>query len=86
MRSYEVTHSLIPTLRLSAQSILCDVLTSLLIAFFFRIGELAAKGATSGGVLVQYSNLRFLTPQGSILMIKITITKFKIHRRPFDIL
>ena len=54
---------------------------------FSRIGELAAKSATSGGTVVQYSNLRFLTQQGSVCMIKITITNFKRNtaHSPFDI-
>lgn len=42
VRSYGITHSLIPTLQLSTHAILYDVLTSLLIAtVFFLIGELA---------------------------------------------
>ena len=55
---------------------------------FFRIGELAAKSTTSGGAVVQYSNLRFLTQQGSVCMSKITITNFKHNtdHSPFDIL
>ena len=40
-------------------------------AFFFRIGKLAAKSVTSGGAVGQYSNLRFLAQQGSVNMIKI---------------
>ena len=44
-----------------------------LLAFygFFRIGELAAKSANSGSPVVQYNQLRFLTQQGNVHMIKI---------------
>lgn len=50
-----------------------------LLAFygFFWIGELAAKSATSGGAVVQYNKLRFVTQKGIVHMIKITITNFK---------
>ena len=64
--------------------------TMFLIAFygFFRISELAAKNANSGGSVVQFSDMRFLTHDGNIHMLKITITKFKHNtdKRPFVIL
>ena len=55
---------------------------------FFRISELAAESANSGSGVVQYNQLRFLTQEGNVHMIKITITQFKHNtkNRPFDIL
>ena len=55
---------------------------------FFRIGKLAAKSTSACGSVAQYSRMRFLSHQGSIPMIKITITNFKHNtdKRPFDIL
>ena len=55
---------------------------------FFRIGKLAAKSTSAGGSAAQYNSMRFLSHQGSIRMIKITITNFKHNtdKRPFDIL
>ena len=61
-----------------------------LLAFFgfFRMGELAAKSTNSGGAVVQYNQLHFLTQKGNVHMIKISITQFKHNtsNRPFDIL
>lgn len=56
----------------------------------FRIGELAAKNANSGGSIsvAQLSAMRFLTLEGNIHMLKITIPNFKYNtdKRPFVIL
>ena len=61
-----------------------------LIAFygFFWIGELATRNANSGGSVVQFSDMRFLTHGGNIHMLKTTITNFKHNtaKRPFVIL
>ena len=90
--SQPVLHKLVGSLSHTNSSAFYRTLFSamFLIAFygFFRIGELAAKNASSGGAVVQYSNLRFLTQQGSVCMIKITITNFKHNtdHSPFDIL
>ena len=55
---------------------------------FFRIGKLAAKRTSAGGSVAQYNGMRFLSHQGSIRMIKITITNFKHNtdKLPFGIL
>lgn len=55
---------------------------------FFRIGELATKTTKGSDDVVQYEDIRFLTRNGQIQMVKITIRKFKhnANRLPFDIL
>ena len=90
--SQPVLHKLVESLSHTNSSAFHRTLFSamFLLAFygFFRIGELAAQSATSGGAVVQYRNLRFLTQQGSVCMLKITITNFKHNtdHSPFDIL
>ena len=90
--SQPVLHQLVGSLGRTASSAFQRTLYSamFLLAFygFFRIGELAAKSANSGGTVVQYNQLRFLTRTGNAHMIKITITKLKHNTTnlPFDIL
>ena len=89
--SRPVLHALVGSLNHNNSSAFHRTLFSMfLIAFygFFRIGELAAKNANSGGSVVQFSDMRFLTQDGNIHMLKITITNFKHNtdKRPFVIL
>lgn len=90
--SRPVLHKLVGSLGHTTLSAFQRTLSSamFLLAFygFFRISELAAKSANSGSAVVQYNQRRFLTQQGNVHMIKITITKFKHNatNRPFDIL
>ena len=90
--SKPVLHALVGSLNPNNSSAFHRTLfsTMFLIAFygFFRIGELAAKNANSGGSVVQFSDMRFLTHDGNIHMLKITITNFKHNtdQRPFVIL
>ena len=89
--SRPVLHALVGSLNHNNSSAFHRTLFSMfLIAFygFFRIGELAAKNANSGGSVVQFSDMRFLTHDGNIHMLKITITNFKHNtdKRPFVIL
>ena len=90
--SRPVLHALVGSLNHNNSSAFHRTLfsTMFLIAFygFFRIGELAAKNANSGGSVVQFSDMRFLTHDGNIHMLKITITNFKHNtdKRPFVIL
>lgn len=90
--SRPVLHELVGSVHHTSSSAFQRILFSavFLMAFygFFRIGELAAKSTNAGGSVVQYSNMRFLTQQGLIHMVKITITNFKhnTNNRPFDIL
>ena len=55
---------------------------------FFRIGELAAKNVDSGGDVLQYDDLCFISSNGSISMAKLTIRKFKHNtaNKAFEIL
>jgi len=61
-----------------------------LVAFYglFRIGELTAKSTSLAHSVVQYRNLAFLSRDGHIHTVKITISEYKHNasRRPFDIL
>ena len=90
--SRPVLHELVGSLGHTTSSAFQRTLYSamFLLAFFgfFRIGELAAKSTNSGGAVVQYNQLHFLTQQGNVHMIKIRITQFKHNtsNRPFDIL
>ena len=72
--SRPVLHALIGSLNHNNSSAFHRTLfcTMFLIAFygFFRIGELAAKNANSGGSVVQFSDMRFLTHDGNIHMLK----------------
>ena len=89
--SQPVLHKLVGSLScqlfgFSSYNVLCDVLTSIL--WLFLMMELATRSATSGGAEAQYSNLRFLTQQGSVCMTKTTVTNFKHNtdHSPFHIL
>ena len=90
--SRPVLHELVGSLGHTTSSAFQRTLYSamFLLAFFgfFRIGELAAKSTNSGGAVVQYNQLHFLTQKGNVHMIKIRITQFKYNtsNRPFDIL
>ena len=90
--SRPVLHALVGSLNHNNSSAFHRTLfsTMFLIAFygFFRIGELAAKNANSGSSVLQFSDMRFLTHDGNIHMLKITITNFKHNtdKRPFVIL
>ena len=55
---------------------------------FFRIGELAVKNVDSGGDVLQYDDLCFISSNGSISMAKLTIRKFKHNtaNKAFEIL
>ena len=55
---------------------------------FFRIGELAAKNVDSGGDVLQYDDLCFISSNGNISMAKLTIRKFKHNtaNKAFEIL
>ena len=55
---------------------------------FFRIGELAAKNVDSGGDVLQYDDLCFISSNGRISMAKLTIRKFKHNtaNKAFEIL
>ena len=55
---------------------------------FFRIGELAAKNVDSGGDVLQYDDLCFISSNGSISMAQLTIRKFKHNtaNKAFEIL
>jgi hypothetical protein len=60
-----------------------------LVAFygFFRLGELATKGALSTHVVLQYSDIMFLSHQGVVQKVKITISHYKHNatNRPCEI-
>lgn len=55
---------------------------------FFHIGELAAKNVDSGGDVLQYDDLCFVSSNGSISMAQLTIRKFKhiTANKAFEIL
>ena len=55
---------------------------------FFRIGELASKSPESGDSVVQFKSLSFLSMDGCIRSLKITICHFKHNtsNRPVDII
>ena len=61
-----------------------------LLAFycFFRVGELAAKGADCTNSVLRLQDLKLLMQHGQQLMIKIIITTFKHNTdsEPFEIL
>ena len=87
-----VIHALVGSLNHNNSSAFHRTLfsTMFLIAIygFFRIGELEAKNANSGGSVVQFSDMRFLMHDGNIHMLTTTITNFKHNtdKRPFVIL
>lgn len=55
---------------------------------FFRIGELASKSPECGNAVVQFESLSFLSKDGCIQSLKITICHFKhnTNNRPVDII
>ena len=87
-----VLHELIRSLRHTNSSAYqrCLYSAMFLLAFygFFRIGELAAKGADRAASVLRLQNLKFLMQHGQPQMIKIIITTFKHNtdRKPFEIL
>lgn len=87
-----VLHELIRSLRHTNSLVYQHCLYSamFLLAFygFFRIGELAAKGADCAASVLRLQDLKFLMQHGQLQMIKIIITTFKHNtdRKPFEIL
>lgn len=87
-----VLHELIRSLRHTNSSAYqrCLYSAMFLLAFygFFRIGELAAKGADCAASVLRLQDLKFLMQHGQPQMIKIIITTFKHNtdRKPFEIL
>lgn len=85
---FQLVHSLQHTNSSAEQ---CTLFTAMfLIAFygFFRIGELASKSPASGKSVVQFNSLPFLSWDGCIQSLKITIFHFKhnTNNRPVDVI
>ena len=61
-----------------------------LVAFygFFRLGELAIKGPSSVSVVLQYSDIQFLSLDSTVQKVKITISHYKHNaaNRPCEII
>ena len=85
---FQLVRSLQHTLSSAEQRTLFTAM--FLIAFygFFRIGELASKSPASSNSVVQFNNLSFLSTEGSIQSLKITICHFKhnTNNRPVDVI